>query len=82
MNFIVNALDYLLSSKKTLIYTTYSLKDYYKIVGKLKAASVKYRVASTASRSSNHISSSYGNEYKFYVKEEDEHLAVKAINGK
>ncbi|QHE54027.1 hypothetical protein [Pontibacillus sp. HMF3514] len=45
MNFFVNALDYLISSKKTLIYTTYSLKDYYKVVAKLQSESIKYRVA-------------------------------------
>jgi len=79
MNFIVNALDYLLSSKKTLIYTTYNLEDYYRVVANLKADSIQYRVASTA-LPQNDMSSSYGNEYKFYVKESDKNFAVRALN--
>ena len=81
MKFFVNALDYLLSSKKTLIYTTFNLKDYYRVVANLKADSIQYRVASTALPQRD-MTSSYGNEYMFYVKESDKNLAGRALNKK
>ncbi|MFG6115313.1 hypothetical protein ACGTN9_08980 [Halobacillus sp. MO56] len=82
MNFLVNLIDYLISTKKTFIYSTYSLKEYYRIISKLKAASIKYRVASNVHMSSHSgvTKNDYGNEYKFYVKKEDEHKALEAIH--
>lgn len=81
MDFLINLFDYLFSNKKTLVYTTHSQRQYYKIVAKLKAASVKYRVATTSNLSAHGSSySDMGTEYKFYVKEEDESLAQHAIH--
>ncbi|MFG6118768.1 hypothetical protein [Thalassobacillus sp. B23F22_16] len=82
MNFLVNWIDYLISSEKTFIYSTFSLKEYYKVVSKLKSSSIKYRVASNVHLSGNTgvTSNNYGNEYKFYVKKEDKHKALEAIH--
>ncbi|SEA20496.1 hypothetical protein SAMN05421743_103172 [Thalassobacillus cyri] len=84
MNFLVNLIDYLISSKRTFIYSTYSLKEYYRIVSKLKSATIKYRVASNAHMSyhTGVTKNDYGSEYKFYVKKEDEHKALQAIHSK
>lgn len=84
MHFLVNLIVYLFSSKKTLVYTTFSLKDYYKVVSLLESDSIKYRVALIANTSSSPggTYSDLGNEYKFYVKKEDEEKALKAIQKK
>ncbi|KGP73308.1 hypothetical protein [Pontibacillus yanchengensis] len=84
MHFLANLIEYVFSSKKTLIYTTFSKKEYYLIVSKLKAVSVKYRVASTADFSSapGGSYSDLGNEYKFYVAKQDEGKALEAIHHK
>ncbi|RWZ60658.1 hypothetical protein EQV77_05025 [Halobacillus fulvus] len=84
MHVLANVIDYLFSSKKTVVYQTFSQKEYYRIVSKLKAASIKYRVATTSNMSSAPVATAndYGTEYKFYVKKEDEDKAMKAIHSK
>lgn len=81
MQALVNFIEWLFSSKKTLVYDTFLMKDYYSISGKLKTAGVKYRVATF----SQHSPGGWGdqnNEYKIYVKKEDEYLALAAIHDK
>jgi hypothetical protein len=81
---ITNLVIYLLSSKKKLVYTTFSQKDYYKVASNLKSSSVKYRVDTIANTSSSPggTYNDLGTEYKFYVKKEDEHKAQQAIHKK
>ncbi|HET7579690.1 MAG TPA: hypothetical protein VFK33_10445 [Bacillales bacterium] len=81
MQVLANLIEWLFSSKKTLVYDTFMMKDYYRVTGKLRAAGVKYRVTTF----SQHTPGDWGdqnNEYKIYVKKEDEHLAQKAIHSK
>ncbi|HEU5140810.1 MAG TPA: hypothetical protein VFT51_12595 [Bacillales bacterium] len=81
MQALVNLIEWLFSSKKTLIYMTFMMKDYYKVTGKLKAEGVKYRVATF----SQHTPGDWGdqnNEYKIYIKKEDKHRAQAAIHQK
>ncbi|WP_082233087.1 hypothetical protein [Halobacillus massiliensis] len=82
MHFIVNLIEYCLSRKKTLVYVTFSMKEYYKIAAKLKAGSIKYRTATTANMSSSPGGpySDYGSEYKVYVQKEDKDKALEAIH--
>ncbi|MBH0229769.1 hypothetical protein LCL89_02215 [Halobacillus yeomjeoni] len=82
MNFIVNGLDYLFSNKRRLIYMSLNQKEYYTVISKLKAAGIKYRITTTSSYSGGGIYSDYGQEYKFYVKKQDEDEALEAIHKK
>ncbi|MBB6453376.1 archaellum component FlaG (FlaF/FlaG flagellin family) [Salirhabdus euzebyi] len=81
MQFIVNLIEYVFSSKKTSIYVTYSLKDYYNVNSLLKAANIDFRVATISDLSSpGSTYSDVRNEYKFYVREKDKGLALKALH--
>ncbi|KHE73196.1 hypothetical protein [Halobacillus sp. BBL2006] len=84
MNFIANLIEYCFSSKKTLVYSAFSQKDYFTVISKLKAASIKYRIATTSNMSSPPGGSynDFGTEYKVYVKKEDEEEAARAIHSK
>ncbi|WP_070120770.1 hypothetical protein [Bacillus marinisedimentorum] len=84
MHIIANIIEYWFSSKKTLVYTTLDQQDYYRVASLLKSDSIKYRVASIANTSSapGGPYSHFGNEYKFYVKKEDEGKALTAIHKK
>ncbi|MRG86012.1 hypothetical protein [Salinibacillus xinjiangensis] len=84
MHFLANLIEYCFSSKKTLVYTTLNQKDYYKVLSLLKSNSIKYRIVTIANSSSmpGGVYSDFGNEYKFYVKKEDEAKALKAIQKK
>ncbi|WP_093136938.1 hypothetical protein [Salinibacillus kushneri] len=82
MDFIVNFLEYCFSKKKTLIYTTFNQQDYYKVIDRLKANQVMYRVASISnvSTSPSGAYSDLGDEYKIYVKLDDKGKALRAIH--
>ncbi len=82
MDSIVNFIEYLFSSKRTLIYTTFTQKDYYKIVSMLKSASIKYRVAVSSNQSCNPGGpySNLGTIYKIYVKKADKHKAQSILS--
>ncbi|OEH92708.1 hypothetical protein [Bacillus solimangrovi] len=84
MNFLVNGIEYLFSRKRTLVYTSLHLDNYYKIKGKLLSSNVKFRVASDVSlaQRESFTHNNYGVEYKFYVAKEDEHRALEAIHHK
>jgi len=85
LQFFINIIEYLLSSKKTLVYTAVKQQDYYKIISRLEAVRMKYRVSITtannsATRGGPH--SDLGKVYKIYVKKHDESKALKTINAK
>ncbi|MBU9714898.1 hypothetical protein [Evansella tamaricis] len=81
--FLVNLVEYLLSSKKALVYTTFKMEDYYKATDKLKAAAIKYRIVCDSNRPPNSISSGSGSDiYKIYVKKKEKEKAQLVIHKK
>ena len=82
MQVFVNVLIYLFSSKKKLVYSTFSLEDYYAAVNRLQGRSVPYRVASFSQFSDVMAHTDQGNEYKIYVKKKDGHRAAEALSGR
>ncbi|WP_406944257.1 hypothetical protein ACJA3J_12920 [Halobacillus sp. SY10] len=83
MDGIMNLLHYILSNKKTLIYTTFIQEEYYKAASKLSADGVKYRVATvsnTPSVGSPVHRYDYSVEFKFYVRKIERHRAEEAIH--
>ncbi|GAA0489590.1 hypothetical protein GCM10008986_14300 [Salinibacillus aidingensis] len=84
MEFILNLIEYLFSSKKTLVYTAMRQQDYYKAVSKLEADLIKFRVSVTgnANASPGTPYSDLGRIYKIYVRKEDEGKALRSIHTK
>lgn len=80
--FIVDLIEYLISNKKHLVYSTFDMNDYYKVAARLKASSVKYRVSTYADTPPAGFGGPHNNQYKIYVKKEDEHKANRAIHDK
>ncbi|HET7628663.1 MAG TPA: hypothetical protein VFK44_09775 [Bacillales bacterium] len=73
--------EWLFSSKKTNVYNTFSMKDYYRAVGRLKESGVKYRVVVRAQFPAGGQWGAQNNEYTIYVKEADKYRAQNAIHG-
>ncbi|KRE31611.1 hypothetical protein [Paenibacillus sp. Soil522] len=80
-NLIMNALTFIFSKHRYLIFTSFKQADYYNTVTKLKNDGVSYRTRITshdtgmAGSSRNDL-----NQYDIFVKKEEKDLAEKAIN--
>ncbi|MCA0972416.1 hypothetical protein LCM20_17615 [Halobacillus litoralis] len=80
MNPAINGLKYLLSSKKTLLHSTFDMNDYARVSHALKAEGVPFRTASYSSPRPN--GAAYQDvlvQYDIYVKKKDQHRATEAI---
>ncbi|SEQ83708.1 hypothetical protein SAMN05216232_3461 [Virgibacillus subterraneus] len=84
MQFFLNIIVYLFSSKKTLVYTTIKQQDYYKVVSLLESELIKYRVSITSNTNATVVGSysTFGEVYKIYVKKGDQSKALKTMNKK
>ncbi|MGP4108845.1 hypothetical protein [Virgibacillus sp. L01] len=84
MQFFLNIIVYLFSSKKTRVYTTINQQDYYKVVSLLESELMKYRVSITSNTNATVPGSysTFGEVYKIYVKKDDKRKALKTINKK
>ena len=74
-------IKYLSRRNWTLIYSTYGYDEYFQVIGKLKSAGIKYKLADPAvdfrvDRFKDHT------QYQIYVKKEEEHEAVKVLHKK
>ncbi len=80
MSFIVDIVEYLFSNKKSLIYSAFGQKDYFRVVDRLRNSGVKYRVRTIRDMSSRQIHKDNFTQYDIYVKEEDVGKAQEAIH--
>ena len=63
-----------------LIYTTFGNEQYFKIIGKLNTAGIKYKSVTPYSFDNRNNQFIDQTQYDIYVKKEVEHLAVQAIH--
>ncbi|MFC0522931.1 hypothetical protein ACFFGV_04910 [Pontibacillus salicampi] len=72
----------MISKKKTLIYTTFSQKEYATIASRLHAHGIKFRVAmlNNMSEAAGGAYDDYKNEYKLYVTKQNKENARRAIH--
>ncbi|MED4204921.1 hypothetical protein [Neobacillus mesonae] len=65
----------------TLIYSTFGNEEYFRIIAILKSAGIKFKIE-TPSRGIDTRTSRFkdNTQYNFYVKKEEEHLAVKVLH--
>ncbi|MBU9724325.1 MULTISPECIES: hypothetical protein [Bacillaceae] len=83
MTAIVDFIEYLFSTKKALVYTTFKMDDYYRVTDKLKAGSIKYRVVSRSNASQAGVGYGAVNHiYKIYVKKSEKAKAQYCIQKK
>ena len=69
------------STHKCLVYSAFGNDDYYKVVGKLSGGGVSYETVSIRNSNINQYFSNNDNtQYDIYVKEEDKHIAERAIH--
>ena len=80
MSFIVDILEHLLSNKKSLVYSAFGQKDYYRVIDKLQNSRVPYRTRIDRNMSSRHTYNDNFTQYDIFVKEEDVGKAQKAIH--
>ncbi|HET7578846.1 MAG TPA: hypothetical protein VFK33_06160 [Bacillales bacterium] len=81
MQVLVNLIQWLFSSKKTVVSITFKQDAYLKVVSRLKSAGVSYRTAVITNTPPEGWGGPHNGEYKIYVKKKDEHRAQKAIHG-
>ncbi|TGB02026.1 hypothetical protein [Halobacillus salinus] len=81
MNPAINGLKYLLSNKKSLVYSTFDLKGYTRAAANLQAAGIPFRTASYSSpRETGAAYSDLTVQFKVYVKKEHQSEAQKVIH--
>lgn len=78
---IDNLIQWLFSSKKTVVSITFRPDAYLKVVSRLKSAGIPYRTVFMANNSLGGMGGTDRGEYKVYVKKEDEERAQRAIHG-
>lgn len=74
--------DFLFSKQRCLIFTSFNLDDYFKVISKLNSSAISHR---TKSRNIDQVGTTWGKhfiQYDVYVKKEDEYKAQQAINNR
>jgi hypothetical protein len=78
---IINIFMFLFSKHRHLLFTTFNVLEYYKMVDKLKSNGLSYRTRIT-SLDTGDIGSSRDDlsQYDILIKKQDKHIASKIIN--
>ena len=76
----VELIRYLSNRNWKLIYSTYGYDDYFKVITKLKAEGIKYKIDHSSIIGDSRVNRYKDNtRYDILVKKEAEHKAIKAL---